>query len=89
MANVSLSTGELKKALLFVSLTTVSIGALVGLVRHYAFGADPTAALAVGLLSGASWSVLFSTWALRRTWIGTGLPGQPDVQSFTASGSDT
>lgn len=68
MANVSLSTGELKKALLFVSLTTVGIGALAGLVRHYAFGADPTAALVVGLLSGASWSVLFSTWALRRTW---------------------
>lgn len=68
MANVSLSTGELKKALLFVSLTTVGIGALVSLVRHYAFGADPTAALVVGLLSGASWSVLFSTWTLRRKW---------------------
>jgi hypothetical protein len=68
MANVSLSTGELKKALLFVSLMTVGIGALVGFVRHYAFGADPTAALAVGLLSGASWSVLFSTLAFRRTW---------------------
>jgi hypothetical protein len=38
------------------------------LVRHYAFGADPPAALAVGLLSGASWSVLFSTVAFRRTW---------------------
>jgi len=68
MANVSLSTGELKKALLFVSLMTVGIGALVGLVRHYAFGADSTAALAVGLLSGASWSVLISTLAFRRTW---------------------
>jgi SMODS-associating 2TM, beta-strand rich effector domain len=68
MANVSLSTGELKKALLFVSLMTVGVGAAVGLVRHYAFGADPTAALVVGLVSGASWSVLFSSWALRRTW---------------------
>lgn len=68
MANVSLSTGELKKALLFVSLMTVGIGGFVGLVRHYAFRAELTEALVVGLLSGVSWSVLFSTWAFRRTW---------------------
>lgn len=68
MANVSLSTDELKKALLFVSVSTGAFGGLVGLVRHYAFGADATAALALGLISGASWAVLFSTWVFRRPW---------------------
>ena len=68
MANVSLSTDELKKALLFVSVSTGVIGGLVGLVRHYAFGADATAALVIGLVSGASWAVLFSIWAFRRPW---------------------
>jgi hypothetical protein len=68
MANVSLSTDELKKALLFVSASTGAIGGLVGLIRHYAFGADATAALAIGLISGASWAVLFSTWVFRRPW---------------------
>ena len=68
MANVSLSTDELKKALLFVSASTVAIGGLVGLLRHYAFGADATAALAIGLVSGASWAVLFSIWVFKRPW---------------------
>lgn len=68
MANVSLSTDELKKALLFVSGSTGAIGGLVGLIRHYAFGADATAALAIGLISGASWAVLFSTSVFRRPW---------------------
>lgn len=68
MANVSLSTGELKNALLFVSTSTGAIGGLVGLIRHYAFGADATTALAIGLVSGASWAVLFSTWVFRRPW---------------------
>lgn len=68
MANVSLSTDELKKALLFVSVSTGAIGGLVGLIRHYAFGSDATAALAIGFVSGASWAVLFSTWVFRRPW---------------------
>ncbi len=68
MANVSLSTDELKKAFLFVSASTVAIGGLVGLLRHYAFGADATAALAIGLVSGASWAVLFSIWVFKRPW---------------------
>lgn len=68
MANVSLSTDELKKALLFVSITTGFIGGLFGLVRHYAFGADATAAIVVGLVSGVSWAVLFSIWVFKRPW---------------------
>jgi hypothetical protein len=68
MANVSLSTGELKKAFLFVSASTAAIGVLGGLIRHYAFGADVIAALLSGLLSGASWAVLFATWVLGRPW---------------------
>lgn len=68
MANVSLSTDELKKALLFVSASTGAIGALVGLFRHFALGADAFSALAIGLLSGASWAVLFSIWVFKRPW---------------------
>jgi hypothetical protein len=68
MANVSLSTDELKKALLFVSAGTVAIGGLVGLVRHYAFGADAIEALVLGLVSGASWAVFISIWVFRRPW---------------------
>lgn len=68
MANVSLSTNELKKALLFVSISTGVIGGVVGLIRHYAFGADATEALVLGLISGASWAVLFSTWVFRLPW---------------------
>lgn len=33
MANVSLSSGELKKALLFVSVSTVVFGLIVGFLR--------------------------------------------------------
>jgi len=68
MANVSLSTDELKKALLFVSLSTGVIGGFIGLIRHYAFGADSTMAIASSLIGGASWAVLFSTWLFRRPW---------------------
>ncbi|CAM4081200.1 Uncharacterised protein [Bordetella pseudohinzii] len=68
MANVSMSTGELKKAFLFVSSSTVALAGLVGIVRHYFFDADATSALVLGLVSGASWAVLFSLWALKRPW---------------------
>jgi hypothetical protein len=68
MANVSLSTGELRKALLFVSATTIAIGSLVGAVRHFGFGANGTQALLLGLGSGASWAVAVSIWVFRRQW---------------------
>lgn len=68
MANVSLSTGELKKALLFVSANTIAIGVVVGLVRHYVFNAEATAALLVGLVSGMGWASLVSLWAFSRPW---------------------
>jgi hypothetical protein len=68
MANVSLSTDELKKAFLFVSISTGVIGSLIGLIRHYAFGADATNAFALGLVSGVTWAVLFSIWVFRRPW---------------------
>ncbi|MNX72312.1 hypothetical protein D3C86_1036640 [compost metagenome] len=68
MANVSMSTGELKKAFLFVSSSTGAIASLVGIVRHYFFDADAASALVLGLVSGASWAVLFSLWALKRPW---------------------
>jgi hypothetical protein len=68
MANVSLSTEELKKALLVVSGTTIAIGGLVGAARHFLFGADGTQALIAGLLTGAGWAVWVSNWAFRRPW---------------------
>lgn len=68
MADVSLSNAELKKALSFVSVTTVVVGALVGVARHYISGAEPLAAFTVGLVSGISWSGLTSIWLFRRPW---------------------
>ncbi|MCV2436893.1 hypothetical protein [Paucibacter sp. DJ2R-2] len=68
MANVSLSTGEVKKAFWFVSANTIVIGVVVGLIRHYVFKADATAALLVGLVSGMSWTSLISLWAFGRPW---------------------
>lgn len=68
MANVILSTKEFKKALLFVSLTTIAIGCLVGLIRHFLFGGNSTQALILGLGSGISWAIAVSFWAFRRPW---------------------
>lgn len=68
MANVSLSTRELKKALLFVSAITVLIGAIAGLIRHLAFGTDITLAYAQGLSFGISMAVAIAIWAIRRPW---------------------
>lgn len=77
MANVSLSSGELKKALLFVSVSTVVIGLIVGFLRLAWSGAgeaeeervvNALVAVVFGLVSGASWAVIFSTWVFRRTW---------------------
>jgi hypothetical protein len=68
MANIALSTGEFKNALLFVSLTTIAIGGLVGLVRHFGFGADGVQALMLGLGSSVSWAIVVSVWAFRRPW---------------------
>lgn len=70
MANVSLSSGELKKALLFVSVSTVVIGLIVGFLRLAWSGAgeaeeervvNALVAVVFGLVSGASWAVIFST----------------------------
>ncbi|HCB1211871.1 TPA: hypothetical protein MYN70_005585 [Klebsiella pneumoniae] len=68
MANVSLSTKELKKALLFVSAITVLIGAIAGLIRHLAFGTDITLAYAQGLSFGISMAVAIAIWAFKRPW---------------------
>ncbi|MGY1490628.1 hypothetical protein ACW4YW_14565 [Methylobacillus pratensis] len=68
MANVNLSIKDFRKALLFVAITTVVIGSLAGLIRHFAFGANGTQALMVGLMSGATWAVAVSIWAFRRPW---------------------
>lgn len=69
MANVSLSTDELKKALLFVSLSTGAVAGVVALARHFAFGSELAPALGLGLLTGASWAVFLSIWAFRRPWV--------------------
>lgn len=77
MANVSLSSGELKKALQFVSISTVVIGLSVGFLRLVWSGAGEDAeerlvnalvAVLFGLVSGAGWAVIFSNWVFRRTW---------------------
>lgn len=68
MANVALSTGEFKKALLFVSITTIAIGGLVGSVRHFGFGDNGIQALTLGLGSGVSWAIAVSVWAFQRPW---------------------
>ncbi|QNU62786.1 hypothetical protein [Vreelandella titanicae] len=68
MANVALSTEEFKKALLFVSLTTIAIVGLVGSVRHVGFGDNGIHALMLGLGSGVSWAIAVSIWAFRRPW---------------------
>lgn len=68
MANVTLSANEFKKALLLVSFTTIAIGGLVGLARHFVSGDDGTQALMLGLGSGVSWAVAVSVWAFRQPW---------------------
>ncbi|CAN0588058.1 unnamed protein product, partial [Ectocarpus sp. 12 AP-2014] len=68
MANVALSTDEFKKALLFVSITTIAIGGLAGSVRHFGFGANGIQALTLGLGSSVSWAIAVSVWAFRRPW---------------------
>tara|TARA_R110001592_G_scaffold102908_6_gene290157 strand:- start:85 stop:750 length:666 start_codon:yes stop_codon:yes gene_type:complete len=68
MANITLSTEEFKKALLFVSFTTIAVGGLVGLVRHLGFGDNGTQALTLGLLTGVSWAIAVSVWAFQRPW---------------------
>jgi len=68
MANVSLSTEELKKALLTVSITTIVIGCGGGALRHIFGDTDGTQALLYGLVSGAGWAGGISTWAFRRPW---------------------
>lgn len=68
MANVALSTDEFKKALLFVTLTTIFIGGLVGSVRHFGFGDTGIQALTLGLGSSISWAIAVSIWAFRRPW---------------------
>lgn len=68
MANVTLSINDLKKALSFVAVTTVAFGCVVGLVRHFAFGAAGTQALILGLTSGIGWVIAISIWLFRRPW---------------------
>lgn len=69
MANVSLSTDEFRKALLFVSGTTIAFGTLAGAGRHFLFGSSDLAqALILGLLTGTGWAVWVSIWAFRRPW---------------------
>lgn len=68
MANVSLSTEELKKALRIVSFTTIVIGCVVGALRHFFGKTDGTQALIYGLMSGVGWAGWMSVWAFRRPW---------------------
>lgn len=82
MTNVALSTKEFKHSLLFVSITTIIIGSLVGVVRHFCFGANATQALTLGLLSSVSWAIAVSIWAFRRPWTTewlAGLTGRPII----------
>ncbi|MDO3382395.1 hypothetical protein [Gilvimarinus algae] len=68
MANIALSINDFKKALLFVTLTTITIGGIVGLVRQFGFGDDSLKALTLGLASSVSWAIAASVWAFRRPW---------------------
>lgn len=83
MANLSLTTKELEKILKFISGTTVAIGVVVGLVRHFAFDADPAPALLVGLLSAVGYAVTAGMFLLKRPWRSRRLAqwtGRPLVQ---------
>lgn len=68
MANVSLSIAEFKKTLQIASVTTIIIGSIVGMIRHFVFEADSTASLVAGLISGVTWAIFISIWAFRRPW---------------------
>lgn len=68
MANVSLSSREMKNALRFVSGSTIFMGAVAGSIRLYGFGGDPVTALGLGMISGMGWAVLFSVWVFKLSW---------------------
>ncbi|NLY34828.1 MAG: hypothetical protein GX040_08965 [Alcaligenaceae bacterium] len=92
MANVSLSNKEFRKALSFVSVTTVLIGGVVGAIRHFVFGTDSTLAYAQGFNVGISMAVVIAIWVFRRPWTITWLAqvtGRPIIHGVWFGHLDT
>ncbi|WP_067099230.1 Cap15 family cyclic dinucleotide receptor domain-containing protein [Marinomonas atlantica] len=68
MKNIALSVKEFQHALLFVCTTTIFIGSLVGLARHFFSEGNMAQALFFGMISSVSWAICISIWAFRRPW---------------------